>query len=91
MHPDKKVSRAAFGGQRFQRTRQQEEWLSSRCDSGEDKQRRWNGCGRLLESKQFALLDPVDWQFQRQSHQLFGGELRRILAIDHRRNDVGRQ
>ena len=35
-----------------------------------------------MKSQQLALFRPVDRQFKRKSHQLLGGELRRILAVD---------
>jgi len=44
-----------------------------------------------LETKQLPLFGPVDGYLERQSHQLLGGELGRVLAVDDGRDDVGRQ
>jgi len=44
---------------------------------------------RLLKAKQLSLFGPVDRYLE--WHQLFGGELRRILAIDDGRDDIGRE
>ena len=41
-----------------------------------------------MKAKQVALFAPVDWYFKRQSHELLGGELRRILSVDDRCGDV---
>ena len=45
----------------------------------------------VLKSKQLALLTPVDWDLEREVHQLLGGELRWVLAVDDGGDDVGRQ
>jgi hypothetical protein len=44
-----------------------------------------------MESQQLALLGPVDWDLEREAHQLLCGELRRILAVDDGGDNVGRQ
>ena len=44
-----------------------------------------------MKTKQLPLGGPVDRYFQRQSHQLLGGELRRIFAVNNRSDDIGRQ
>jgi hypothetical protein len=44
-----------------------------------------------VETKQLPLGRPVDGYFKRQSHQLLGGELRRIFAVNNRSDDIGRQ
>jgi len=65
--------------------------------NGDDVARASQTCGgrgaaRLsaVKTKQLSLGSPVDWYFKRQSHQLFRSELRRILPIDDRRNNVRR-
>jgi hypothetical protein len=44
-----------------------------------------------MKSKQFALLTPVYWDLEREAHQLFGGKLRRVLAVDDGGDNVRRQ
>ena len=44
-----------------------------------------------VKTKQLPLGGPVDRYFKRQSHQLLGGELRRIFAVNNRSDDIGRQ
>jgi hypothetical protein len=44
-----------------------------------------------VKTKQLPLGGPVDRNFKRQSHQLLGGELRRIFAVNNRSDDIGRQ
>ena len=36
----------------------------------------------VMKSQQLALFGPVDWNSEREAHQLLGGELRRVLAVD---------
>ena len=43
-----------------------------------------------MKTKQLALGGPVDRYFKRQSHQLLGGELRRIFAVNNCSDDIGR-
>ena len=52
-----------------------------------------NRTGRLslLKAKQLPLFSPVDRYLRCQSHQLLGGELWRVLAVDNCGDDVGRQ
>jgi hypothetical protein len=45
----------------------------------------------LLEAKQLPLFSPVDRYLRCQSHQLLGGELWWVFAVDDCRDDVGRQ
>ena len=40
-----------------------------------------------VKTKQLPLGGPVDRYFKRQSHQLLGGELRRIFAVNNRSDD----
>jgi hypothetical protein len=44
-----------------------------------------------VKTQQLPLGGPVDRYFQRQSHQLLGGELTRIFAVNNRSDDIGRQ
>jgi len=44
-----------------------------------------------VKAKQRSLGGPVDRYFKRQSHQLLGGELRWIFAVNNRSDDIGRQ
>src|SRR4029079_19484990 len=69
--------RAAFGGQRSSLVR----WWN----------RREGVRLSCVKTKQLPLGGPVDWYFQRQSHQLLGGELRRLFAVNNRSDDIGRQ
>jgi len=36
-----------------------------------------------VKAKQLPLFGPIDWDFKRKAHQLLGGELRWILAVDN--------
>jgi hypothetical protein len=43
-----------------------------------------------LESPEFALFGPVGWKFEGETHQALCAELRRVFAVDDRRDDIGR-
>ena len=45
----------------------------------------------MMKSQQLALLTPVDWDLEREAHQLLGGKLRRVLAVDDGGDNVRRQ
>ena len=45
----------------------------------------------VMKSKQLALLTPVYWDLEREAHQLLGGKLRRVLAVDDGGDNVRRQ
>ena len=79
--PDKKVSRAAFWGQR-----------SGRAVIGTIARR--PSAARLLsvmKSEQLPLFGPADWEPECQSHQLLGGELWWVLAVDDGGDNVRRK
>jgi hypothetical protein len=44
-----------------------------------------------MKPQQLALFGPVDRDFEREAHQLLGGELWRVLAVDDGGDNVGRQ
>jgi hypothetical protein len=43
-----------------------------------------------LESQEFALFGPAGWKFEGQTHEALCTELRRVFAVDDRRDDIGR-
>ena len=45
----------------------------------------------LSAAEEFALFAPVDGKLEGQTHESLCAELRRVLAIDDGRDDIGRQ
>ena len=44
----------------------------------------------FLKTFEFALFGPIGWEFESQTHESLCAELRRMFAVDDRRDDIER-
>jgi hypothetical protein len=49
-----------------------------------------NALLHALKPQEFPLFGPVGWEFEGETHEPLCTELRRVLAVDDGRDDIGR-